>query len=149
MDPFFRKKLFERKSRSRGSRGRRGSRLPTKQGVDDVGPHPRLQDHDLRQMLGMPGWLSGWASALGSGCDPGVPRLSTTSDFLHGVCCSLCLCLCSPPFSWIINKILKKQNKMQMLNWLSHPGALDPFFILKKKNLSNFKKHFDLLVLLK
>ena len=23
--------------------------------------------------MGTPGWLSGWASAFGSGCDPGVP----------------------------------------------------------------------------
>ena len=42
----------------------------------------------------MPGWLSGWASAFGSGRDPGVPGLSPTSDSLHEACFSLCPCLC-------------------------------------------------------
>ena len=28
---------------------------------------------------GIPGWLSGWASAFGSGCDPTVPGLSPIS----------------------------------------------------------------------
>ena len=30
----------------------------------------------------MPGWLSGWVSALGSGYDPGVPGSSPTSGSL-------------------------------------------------------------------
>ena len=45
-------------------------------------------------ITGTPGWLSSWASAFGSGCDPMVPGLSPTAGFLHGACFSLCLCLC-------------------------------------------------------
>ena len=44
--------------------------------------------------VGMPGWLSGCASAFGSGCDPGVSGSSPASGSLHGACFSLCLCLC-------------------------------------------------------
>ena len=43
---------------------------------------------------GMPGWLSSWASAFGSGCDSGVLGSSPTLGSLHGACLSLCLCLC-------------------------------------------------------
>ena len=38
----------------------------------------------------MPGWLSGLASAFGSGCDPGV-LWSPTLGSLHGACFSPCL----------------------------------------------------------
>ena len=44
--------------------------------------------------VGIPGWLSGWASAFGSGCDPGVRGLSPASGSLQGACFFLCLCLC-------------------------------------------------------
>ena len=44
--------------------------------------------------LGMPGWLSSWASAFNSGCDLGVPGSSPISASLHGACFSFCLCLC-------------------------------------------------------
>ena len=47
-----------------------------------------------KKKRGMPGWLSGWASAFGSGHDPRVPRLSPTPGSLCGTCFSLCLCLC-------------------------------------------------------
>ena len=43
---------------------------------------------------GTPGWLSGCASAFGSGRDPGVLGSSPTLGSLHGACFSLCLCLC-------------------------------------------------------
>ena len=39
-----------------------------------------------------PGWLSGGASALGSGRDPGDPGWSPASGFLQGTC-HLCLSL--------------------------------------------------------
>ena len=42
---------------------------------------------------GTPGWLSGWASAFSSGCDPAVPGWSPTSGSPEGACL-LCLCLC-------------------------------------------------------
>ena len=57
---------------------------------------------------GAPGWLSGWASAFGSGHDPGVLGSSPTLGSLCGACFCLCLCLC--PFlclSWIKIKSLK------------------------------------------
>ena len=41
-----------------------------------------------------PGWLSSWASAFGSGRDPGVLGSSPTAGSLQGVCFSLCLCFC-------------------------------------------------------
>ena len=40
-----------------------------------------------------PEWLSGWASAFGSGRDLGVLRLSPASGFVKEACFSLCLCL--------------------------------------------------------
>ena len=45
---------------------------------------------------GMPGWLSGWVSAFGSGRDPEILGSCPTSGFLLGACFSLSLCL-----SWI------------------------------------------------
>ena len=61
---------------------------------------------------GTPGWLSGWASALGSGCDPRVPGSSPTSSSLHGACFSLRLCLYLSLSLCVsheyINKILKR-----------------------------------------
>ena len=41
-----------------------------------------------------PEWLSGRASAFGSGRDPGVLGLSPTLGSLHGACFSLCLYVC-------------------------------------------------------
>ena len=38
--------------------------------------------------------ISGWASAFGSGCDPGVLGSSPASGYTQGACFSLCLCLC-------------------------------------------------------
>ena len=49
--------------------------------------------------LGVPGWLSGRASAFGSGRDPGV--LGSASGSLQGACFSLCLYLC---LSSLMNK---------------------------------------------
>ena len=43
---------------------------------------------------GIPGWLSGLATAFGPGRDLGVPGWSPTSGSLRGACFSLCLCLC-------------------------------------------------------
>ena len=63
-----------------------------------------------RCYIGMPGWLSGWASAFGSGRDPGVLGSSPTSGlpldtlFLP-LPMSLPLCV---SHEWI-NKILKKK----------------------------------------
>ena len=58
---------------------------------------------------GTRGWLSGWTSTFGSGCDPGVLGLSPTLGSLQGAYFSLCLCLCvSLCLSWI-NKILKNK----------------------------------------
>ena len=45
------------------------------------------------QTLGIPGWLSDLAPAIGSGPDPGVPRSSPASGFLHGACFSFGLSL--------------------------------------------------------
>ena len=45
-------------------------------------------------LLGHLGGSSGWASAFGSGCDPGVLGSSPTSGSLRGACFFLCLCLC-------------------------------------------------------
>ena len=41
-----------------------------------------------------PGWLSCWASAFGSGHDPGISGSSPTLVSSRGACFSLCLCLC-------------------------------------------------------
>ena len=51
--------------------------------------------HTKSSRCGAPGWLSGCASAFGSGYDPGpgVPGSSPASGSLHGACFSLCLCL--------------------------------------------------------
>ena len=48
----------------------------------------------FRNVPGAPGWLSGWASAFGSGRDPKVLGLSPTLGSLRGACFSLCLSLC-------------------------------------------------------
>ena len=61
--------------------------LPTKQ-TDQVMELTKISKE------GMPGWLRGWASAFGSGHDPGVLGSSPTWGSLHGACFSLCLCLC-------------------------------------------------------
>ena len=59
------------------------------------GPERTDQQMALEAMLpGIPGWLSGLASAFSPGRDPGVPGSSPTSGSLHGACSSLCLCLC-------------------------------------------------------
>ena len=50
--------------------------------------------HFRNKLLGMPGLLSGWASAFGSGHDTRVPGSSPASGFQHRACFSLCLCLC-------------------------------------------------------
>lgn len=52
-----------------------------------------------------PAWLSGRATAFGSGHDPGVPGSSPMSGSLQGTYFSLCLCL-----SWI--NTLKKKNTL-------------------------------------
>ena len=44
--------------------------------------------------FGATGWLSGWASAFGSGHDPGVLGSSPASGSLQGTRFSLSLCLC-------------------------------------------------------
>ena len=43
---------------------------------------------------GMPGWLSNWPPAFGSGCDPGDLGLRPTLGFLQGAWFSFCLGLC-------------------------------------------------------
>ena len=43
---------------------------------------------------GIPGWLSGLASAFHLGRDPGSWGSIPTSGSLHGACFSRCLCLC-------------------------------------------------------
>ena len=47
-----------------------------------------------RDSLGMPGWLSCWVSAFGSGHYSQDPGSGPTSGSLRGACFSLCLCLC-------------------------------------------------------
>ena len=65
---------------------------------------------------GMPGWLSKLSICLGSGCDSGVPGLSSTSGSPQGACLSLCLCFCLfLSISWIINKIFKKKKNQYYL----------------------------------
>ena len=58
------------------------------------------------QIWGILGWLSGWASAFSSDCDPRVLGSSPTSGSPQEACFSLCLSL---PLSWI-NKIFKNKN---------------------------------------
>ena len=65
--------------------------------------------------MGVPGWLSGWASAFSSGRDPGVLGLSPTSCSSQEPCFSLCLCLCfSLCLSWICiyRKVMKTVQKV-------------------------------------
>ena len=50
--------------------------------------------HNIVLRFGTSGWLSGWASAFGSGHDPGIWGWSPTSGSLRGACFSLCLYLC-------------------------------------------------------
>ena len=59
-----------------------------------------LQEGSSRNLSynGTPGWLSNWASAFGSGCDPRVPGSSPASGSLHGACFSS-LFLCTLPLS--------------------------------------------------
>ena len=47
----------------------------------------------VTELLGVPGWLSGWVSAFGSGYDPRILGWSPTLGSLQGSCFSLCLCL--------------------------------------------------------
>ena len=47
-----------------------------------------------RQVIGIPGWLSGLAPAFGLGPDPGVSGSSPASGFWHEACFSFLLCLC-------------------------------------------------------
>ena len=53
-------------------------------------------DVHVRRQWWEPGWLSGWASAFGSGRDPTVLGSSPTLGSLGGSCFSLRLCLCLP-----------------------------------------------------
>ena len=73
----------------------------------DVEDREAVRDHDISQSR-MPGCLSGWASAFGSECDPGVPGSSPTSapclTSAPSAYVSAFLSLC---LSWI-NKICKK-----------------------------------------
>ena len=62
------------------------------------------------KISGAPGWLRGWASAFGSGCDPGVLGSSSTSGSLWGACFSLCLSL---PLSVSLNYFFLKKEKSQ------------------------------------
>ena len=78
---------------------------------------------------GTPGWLSGWASAFGSGRDPGVLGSSATSGFSPGASFSFCLCICLSlcVSHESINKILKKILRLfaTFLMWLIvHPLIL-------------------------
>ena len=69
--------------------------------------------------LGTPGWFSGWASALGSGCDPGVLGSSSALDSLQGACFSLCLCLylsMSLMNKWKKEIFKKKKKKGNLFN---------------------------------
>ena len=50
--------------------------------------------------FGCLGGSVGWASAMGSRHDPGVPGASPTSGFPWRACFSLCLCLC---LSWCVS----------------------------------------------
>ena len=46
------------------------------------------------EILGAPGWLSGWVFAFGSGCNTGLLESSPTWSSPQTPCFSLCLCLC-------------------------------------------------------
>ena len=112
--------------------GRGRSRLPPGSLIWNLIPGP--QDHDLSwrqtQLLSLPGapkcmflntiwkapgWLSGWASAFGSGCDPRVMGSSLTSGSLQGICFSFCLSLCLS----LINKLsLKKWKGHENFHWM-------------------------------
>ena len=52
-----------------------------------------LRSKKLKEESGTPGWLSGYASAFGSGCDPRVLESSPTPGPPSGACFFLCLCL--------------------------------------------------------
>ena len=73
-------------------------------------------------------WLSGWVSAFGSGCDPGIEsciRLSAGSLLLS--------LLVSLSLSWINKQNLKKQNKKQNKKTLQVP----PVWCATKRDISN------------
>ena len=53
---------------------------------------PEASDRFIK--WGVPGWLSGWSSAFGSGHDTRVLELSLASGSLLKSCLSLYLCLC-------------------------------------------------------
>ena len=65
---------------------------------------PLFYGFKIYNNLGMPGWLSGWASTFGSWHDPAVLGSSPTSDSLHEACFSLCLCFCLSLTVSLMNK---------------------------------------------
>ena len=75
-----------------------------------------LRNHtgDIKNIVsptGTPGWLSGWASAFGSGHAPRVLGSSSTLCSLHGACFFLCPCLCLSlcvSYEWKNKIFLKK-----------------------------------------
>ena len=67
---------------------------PSDQGTKLVATDMRAFHCTLENRKGeAPGWLSGRASAFGSGHDPGFLGLNPTSGFLWEACFSFCLCL--------------------------------------------------------
>ena len=89
----------------------------------------------------MLGWLSGWASAFSSGCDPRVLGLSPPLGSPQGACFSLCLCLClsvSLMNEWIYIYIYIDQHNRRLNDlfsiWLTQNLRLSPAVACKSNN---------------
>ena len=65
--------------------------------------------------VGTPGWLGGWASAFGSGRDPGVLGLSPTSGSPRGTRFSFCIYVSASLCVSLVNKEMKSLKKIGML----------------------------------
>ena len=79
---------------------------------------PRCNSSLRNYHLGTPGWLSGWASAFGSGHDPSLRIESHIEIPVRSLLLPLCLylSLCLP---WINKKTLKKKKRNYHLSSFS------------------------------
>ena len=103
----------------------------------------------------MPGRLSGWAFAFGSGSDPRVLGWSPTTSSPRGACFSFCLCLCLSlcVSHKQINNILKKNSTLETWGlpsgdkkgtWEPSPGRQEGTFQERQGGLTFEGLHFAL-----
>ena len=89
-----------------------------------VSPHLSRTHQSLLQkilFLETPGWLSGWATAFGPGCDPAVLGLSPTSGpctepASPSACVSASLCVSHEYINEILKKNLHNEDCIILLN---------------------------------